>query len=169
MVSIVELRNIYLLEHLSDEMLEKIIPIARPLKFKEKDVVFEKGNKAENFYMLKKGKILLEMEISDQLTISLGSIKSGYSFGWSALLSGPSHTSHAVCAEPSDVFAIPGEKFRDILEGDSSMGYRVMGFAAKILKNRLERRTGQLLKVMANHPDMQKLLGLDSSGEMSIC
>jgi hypothetical protein len=67
------------------------------------------------------------------------------------------------------VFAIPGEKFRDILEGDSSMGYRVMGFAAKILKNRLERRTGQLLKVMANHPDMQKLLGLDSSGEMSIC
>ena len=166
MVSIVELRKIYLLEHLSDEMIEKIIPIVRPLQFKERDVVFEKGNKAENFYMLKKGKILLEVESSEQLTISLGSIKSGYSFGWSALLSGPSHTSRASCAEPSDVFAIPGEKLRDILEGDPSMGYRVMGFAAKILKNRLERRTGQLLKVLANHPDMKKLLGLQSDPKM---
>jgi len=167
MVSAEELKKIFLLQNLTDGMLEKIIPQLRALHFSEREIIFEEGNKAENFYMLKKGKILLEAEISDQLTISLGSIKSGYSFGWSALLSEPSHTSHAVCAEPSDVFAIPGEKLRDILEGDPSMGYRVMGFAAKILKNRLERRTGQLLKVMANHPDMKKLLDLQSDDEMS--
>jgi hypothetical protein len=65
------------------------------------------------------------------------------------------------------VFAIPGETLRDILEGDPLMGYRVMAFAAKILKNRLEQRTGQLLKVIANHPDMQKLLDSPSDDEIS--
>jgi CRP-like cAMP-binding protein len=163
MASMEELRKIYLLQALTDGMLEKIIPHVRALSFSERELVFEEGNKAENFYMLKKGKILLETKVSDRLIISLGSIKSGYSFGWSALLAGMSHTSHAVCAEPSDVFAIPGEKLRDILEKDPLMGYRVTLFAAKIIKNRLERRTGQLLKVIANHPDMKKLL--DSPSE----
>lgn len=167
MVSIDELRKIFLLQNLTDKMLEKMVPQTRLLQFGEREIIFEEGMKAENFYMLKKGKVLLEVEVSKRLTISLGSIKSGYSFGWSALLSGPSHTSHAVCTEPSDVFAIPGEKLRDILEGTPLMGYRVMAFAATILKNRLERRTSQLLKVIANHPDMQKLLDSPSEEELS--
>lgn len=162
MVTIEELRKINLLQDLTDEMLEKVIAVARPLRFREKDVIFEEGNRAEYFYMLKRGKILLEMDISDRIDISLGSIKSGYSFGWSALLSNSSHASRAVCAEPCDVVAIPGEKLRALLEGDHTMGYRVMELTAKILKNRLERRTGQLLKVMAKHPDMQKLLDSQS-------
>ncbi len=167
MVSTDELRKIFLLQNLTDKMLEKVVLNTRVLQFGEREIIFEEGTKAENFYMLKKGKILLEMEISDRLTISLGSVKSGYSFGWSALLSGPSHTSDAVCTETSDVFVIAGEKLRDLLEGDPLMGYKVMSIAATILKNRLERRTNQLLKVIANHPDMQKLLVSPSEEEFS--
>ena len=160
MVSLEELRGIYILENLKDEMLESIQPLIEPLQFKERELVFEEGEKAENFFLLKRGKILLEVEISEMIIISLGSIKSGYSFGWSALLSGPSYTSYAVCAEPCEVFAIPGEKFLEILHKDHTMGLRVMEFVAKILKNRLERRTEQFLRVMSKHPDIQKLLGL---------
>lgn len=159
MVSIDELRKIYLLENLTDPMLLKILPIIEPLQFEERELVFEEGETAENFYMLKRGKILLEVEISEILIISLGSIKSGYSFGWSALLEGSTYTSYAVCTEPCDVLATPGKKLVELLKEDPIMGYRVMDFTAKILKNRLERRTGQFLKVMSKHPDIQKLLG----------
>ena len=160
MVSKEDLKDIYILENLTDEMLEKIQPLIKPLQFKEREVVFEEGEKAENFFILKRGKILLEVEISELIIISLGSIKSGYSFGWSALLSGPSYTSYAVCAEPCEVFAIPGQKFLGLLHDDDMMRSRVMEFAAKIVKNRLERRTEQFLRVMSKHPDIQKLLGL---------
>lgn len=160
MVSKEELRGIYILENLTDEMLEKIQPLIEPLQFKEREVVFEEGERAENFFFLKRGKILLEVEISEMIIISLGSIKSGYSFGWSALLSAPSYTSYAVCTEPCEVLAIHGQKFLNLLHEDHTMGLRVMEFAAKILKNRLERRTAQFLKVMSKHPDIQKLLGL---------
>jgi len=160
MFSAEELKGIYLLADLNEQMLEKFFPFFQPLQFNEGDIIFEEGEKAENFYCLKRGKILLEVEISETITISLGSIKKGYSFGWSALLPGSFHTSYAVCAEPCEVLAIPGDKFLDLLEGDRDMGYRIMKFVSMTLKGRLEKRTGQFLKVMSKHPDIQRLLGL---------
>lgn len=163
-----ELRKIYLLERLSDKMLEKVISMVRPIQFNEKDVVFEAGDKAEYFYMLKSGKILLEVEVSKDITISLGSIKSGYSFGWSSLFSGASHTTHATCSEACEVLAIPGSKLRNLLEENHEMGYRIMDFTAMVLKNRLERRTEQFLRVMAKHPDIQKFLAVTGGEEERI-
>ena len=161
MVTVEDLKGINLLGGLTDQMLEKIPPITELHQFKEREVIFEEGAKADTFYLLKRGKILLQVELTEMIIISLGSIKSGYSFGWSALLpgSGSSYTSYAVCAEPCEVLTMPGDRFLDLLNNDHTMGYRVMDAMAKILKNRLERRTEQFLKVMSKHPDIQKLLG----------
>lgn len=160
MVSIEDLKKMYLLEGLEDHMLKTILPMMQRQEFKEREVIYEKGQRADNFYFLKRGKVLQEVEISEVMIISLGSIKPGYSFGWSALLDGESHTTYAVCAELSEVLIIPGDKFHDLLDEDHNMGYIVMESLAKILKNRLERRVEQFLRVMSKHPDIQKLLGL---------
>ena len=161
MVSMDDVKAIYLLEELADNLQEKICPMSEIRQYKEREVIYEEGDRAENFYMLKRGKILLEVEVAKQIIISLGSIKSGYSFGWSALIPGSTHTSYAVCSEPCEVLIIPGDKFLALLKEDNSSGYRFMNEVMKILKNRLDRRTGQFLKVMTKHPDIQRLLGLE--------
>ena len=160
MVSMEDTKAIYLLDGLSEQILTKICPLSETRQYKEREVIFEEGDRAENFYSLKRGKILLEVEVAKQIIISLGSIKSGYSFGWSALIPGSSHTSYAVCAEPCEVFCTPGNKFLDLLKEDHTSGFLFMTEVTKILKNRLDRRTGQFLKVMTKHPDIQRLLGL---------
>ena len=160
MVSIEDLKKMYLLRGLEDHVLERILPITQLRLFKEREVIYEEGQAADNFYFLKSGKVLQEVEISALMIISLGSIKPGYSFGWSALLQGTSHTTYAVCAEPCEVLTMSGEKLRNLLDEDHSMGYMVMDHMAKTLKNRLERRVEQFLRVMSKHPDIQKLLGL---------
>jgi CRP-like cAMP-binding protein len=71
MISKEDLRGIYILENLTDEMLEKTQSLIEPLQFKEREVVFEEGEKAEKFFFLKRGKILLEVEISEMIIISL--------------------------------------------------------------------------------------------------
>ena len=162
MVSIDDLKKIFLLQNLTDKMLEKIALLTEPQQYKDREVVFEEGGEAENFYMLKRGKILLEVELSEMIIISLGSIKTGYSFGWSALIPGSSHTSYAVCTEPCEVFAIPGESFRGLLDDEHTMGYLVMSGVMRVLKGRLNRRTGQFLKVMTKHPEIGRLLGLEA-------
>jgi len=160
MVSMEDIKAICLLEDLNNQIRERVRSMTELRQFKEREVIYEEGDKAENFYMLKRGKILLEVEVAKQIIISLGSIKSGYSFGWSALIPGSSHTSYAVCAEPCDVLITPGKKFLDLLHEDPATGFVFMDGVMKILKKRLDRRTGQFLKVMTKHPDIQKLLGL---------
>ncbi len=160
MASIEDLRRIMLFENLTDRMLEQLLSVVQEESFGEREIIYEAGNAADRFFSLKRGKVLLEAELAPALIISLGAIKSGYSFGWSALLPSASHTSYAVSAEPSEIFVMPGDKFLALLERDHAMGYQVMHKAAQILENRLERRTAQFLKVITKHPDIGTLLGL---------
>ena len=160
MVSVEDLRRILLFEDLPGPMLEKLLPMVQMESFEERQIIYEAGSAADRFYSLRRGKVLLEAELAPTLIISLGSIKPGYSFGWSALRPGATHSSYAVCAEPCEVFVMPGDKFLALLDSDTTMGYRVMQKVAAILEGRLDRRTGQFLKVITKHPEIGALLGL---------
>lgn len=157
MVPFKELRKVHLMETLTDSMLGKMAPLLQLRLFGAGDIIFKQGDKADYFYMLKEGKILLEVDVSETVSVSLGAVKSGFCFGWSALLPGSHYTSTAICAEPCEVMSLPGEGFLALMEKDHSMGYRVMEIVAGILKSRLERRTEQFLKAIENHPDIQHL------------
>ena len=157
MVSFEDLKKIYLLGNLTDPMLQKMRPFAHLRLFGERTVIFEEGQGAEYFYMLLKGKVVLEVEASKTVMISLGSIKPGYSFGWSALIPESAYSAYAICVESCEVVSIPGDHFLQLLEEDHSMGYRVMEGVVRILKRRLERRTGQFLETLRKQPDIRKL------------
>jgi CRP-like cAMP-binding protein len=160
MVSIEDFRKIMLFQDLTDPMLKKLLPLVQVQSLGEREIIYEPGNPPEHFYSLKRGKVLLEAEVAPTIIISLGAIKSGYSFGWSALLPSSSHTSYAVSAEPSEIFVMPGDRLLTLLDQDHTMGYLLMQKMGRILENRLERRTGQFLNVITRHPEIAALLGL---------
>ncbi len=157
MVSFVDLKKINILKELGEPMLGKMLPFTRVHLFGAGANIFRQGQKADRFYMLLKGKVLLEVEASESISISLGAIKASYSFGWSALVPGSQYTSSATCTEPCEVLAISGDTFLEILEQDHSMGFRVMEGVVSILKRRLERRTSQFLKTLRALPDIKDL------------
>jgi len=160
LASIEQLKRIRLFEDLTDGMLEQILPLAQEQSFAEREIIYEPGSEATHFYSLTTGKVLLQTELASALIISLGAIKPGYSFGWSALLPEPAHTSLAVCVESCEIMVMPGDKFKALFDQDHTMGFLVMQKAATILENRLERRTAQFVKVITKHPDIAMLLGL---------
>ncbi len=159
MVSIGELKQIYLLQRLTDQMIERISPHIEVAHYGEKEVIVEQGQKASRLFMLRKGKAILKVDASEAITISLGSIKPGYSFGWSSILPGQlAYTSSVVAAEPCEVYSVSGEKFYEFLSEDRDMGFRIMEGVARILENRLERRTSQFLKALSRHIDIEGIL-----------
>lgn len=160
MVSLQDLRGIVLFDDLTDEMLEKLCPISEKESMDDRHIVYEAGGSPDHFYSLKRGKVLLEAELASEFIISVGAIKPGYSFGWSALFPATIHSSYAICAEPSEVIIMPAAKFSEVLSGDHTMGFFVMKKAARILENRVERRTAQFLKVISKHPEISMLLGM---------
>jgi CRP-like cAMP-binding protein len=137
-------------------MLEAVQPLVELRDFQNREVIFREGDKALYFCMLLRGGVLLEVQASQSIMISLGAIKPGVSFGWSSLVPDSRYTSHAVCTEASDVLMIPGGKLLALMEADSGLGFRIMEGVVRILKRRLERRTEQFLKTLRNHPDIKE-------------
>ncbi len=159
MVTRQDLKQIVILSYLADPMLDKLLPYIRLVKVEEGDVIFKEGDPGEIFYMVKQGKIVLEQRISDKIRVSVASVKSGYSFGWSAMLGTVEpYTLDAICAEASEVFSINQRDIRKLLEEDHTMGYLLMQRIVVVVKNRLDRRTEQFLKVITAHPDIKPLM-----------
>ncbi len=157
MVSKEEMNSIIILSYLTDEMKERLIPAMDQLNFQKDEVVFREGEPAERFFMLKRGKILLEKNLAQHVKVSFGSIKPGYSFGWSAILGDEAYSSYAVAVEGSEVFSVKTERLMGFLEADHHMGYILMQRFIRVIKSRLDHRTDQFLRSIKNHPDMQNL------------
>ena len=161
MVSRVDVQNIEIISYLTDEMIQKLLPEIELLRFKEGEIIFRCGDAAEMFYMLKRGKILLEQRISDKVTISMGTVKPGSSFGWSAMLGDEKFTLDTVCGEPCEVLRIKAKTLFAMIEQDHSMGYLFMHRLLHILRWRLDVRTELFLKLIKNHPDIEPLIKED--------
>lgn len=158
MVSRSDVRDIVILRYLTEEMIEKLLPEIELLRFREGEIIFHCDDDADYFYMLKRGKILLEQRVSEKVTISMGTVKPGYSFGWSALLGDEKFTLDTVCGEPCEVLRIRAKMLLDMIEEDYHMGYRLMHRLLRMVRNRLDNRTELLLKVIKDHPDIDPLI-----------
>ena len=129
-----ELRRIVILGYLTDSMLEKLIPIVERAHVDERQYVFRQGDSAEKFYMLSHGKVLLEQRISEKMTVSIESVRPGYSFGWSGMMTGgiepySRYTSDAISTEASELFVLKGEDLNNLLDQDHHMGYLIWSAA----------------------------------------
>lgn len=158
MVSREDLKQIVILNYLKDQMLDKLVPLVDQMVFHENDIIFKEGDLADRLFMLKRGKILLEKRLSEKITVSVGAVKPGFSFGWSSMLDGESYTSDSVCAETCEVFSVRREKMLNLMNEDPALGYIFTQRLLRVVKKRLDHRTEQFLRAIQNHPDIQSLL-----------
>jgi CRP/FNR family cyclic AMP-dependent transcriptional regulator len=158
-----ELRRIVILGYLKDSMLEKLIPIVERAHVDERQYVFRQGDSAEKFYMLSHGKVLLEQRISEKMTVSIESVRPGYSFGWSGMMTGgiepySRYTSDAISTESSELFILKGEDLNNLLDQDHHMGYLIGQRLTRVIARRLRHRTEQFVRIIKQHPDIDNLI-----------
>src|SRR6056297_2315874 len=148
------LRSMLILENLTDEMLDLLIPCIDVRQYEAREVVFREGDRSDYFYMIKSGKVWLEKRISAKITISIASIKPGLSFGWSALLNDPLRLD-AVCAEASTLYTLDARESMQLMEDNPKMGYLIYRNLIRIVQRRLDLRTEQFVRMISRHPDIQ--------------
>ena len=157
MVTGEDLKQIIMLTYLTDSMLDNLAQIIDILKFEGGEILFRENDSADRFYMMRSGNVLLEQRISDKVTACIGSIKPGFSFGWSAMIEDGLYTVDAVCVEPSEIYSFKRDRIQKLFKQDPEMGLRIYKRLLVIIKKRLDYRTGQFRKAIENHPDMQNL------------
>ena len=141
-------------------MLNRLKPHIQIARYKEGDVVFKEGDSPDRLYMIKTGKVLLEKKISNNVMVSLGSVKPRYSFGWSAIFESP-YTVFAVCAEDSEIYYINNHKMIALMNEDHSMGYHMTRVLSKIIKDRMDRMEEQFLRAIKENSDFKEIIDTD--------
>lgn len=137
------LRGSIVFKRLSDAQIKKMAAIASEESYRAGTLVYKEGEHADTFYIVKKGKIVLDMEpdITPQnpptQATAVDMVTEGRAMGWSALIHPNIYTLSAFCVEDAGLVAIDAHKLRELLAKDTAMGYEVMSVIAELIASRL--------------------------------
>jgi len=152
------LKNIPLFTDLADDRLEKIRRIITEKKVEAGSVIIKEGTKGTEMFILLDG----EVEVSKSLLLKVaghGMDKGDKSlirltgddfafFGEMTLFDSNAERSASVIATSNCVLAEIGQKdFFELTESDHEIGYHVLKNLIKIISNRLEKTTKDVLKL----------------------
>ncbi len=148
MINYDDVKSIEIFEGLTEEELNLIKDFCQEEQHKQGDLIFTENSAATHLYILKAGRIAVEVKVSDEKQVNVYTIShGGESFGWSALVEPYKFTANARCVEGSKVISIDGQKLKDAIQQDYRLGYIIMGKVSKIISTRLQNTRLQLISL----------------------
>lgn len=134
-------------KELKPEYLSLLVGCASNVRFREGETVLKEGDPADKFYLIREGKIAIDIVATQARTITIQTIHKGDILGWSWLI--PPHfnrfTSRAT--EDTRAIALDGKCLREKCERDHALGYELLMRMAKVFTSRLEQTRMQLLSL----------------------
>jgi CRP/FNR family transcriptional regulator, cyclic AMP receptor protein len=149
------LREHTFFQGLEEPYLALIVGCAANVVFKAGEVIFREGEEANLFYVVRDGRMALELT-SERGAITVLTIGAGEILGWSWLI--PPYHWHftARAAEDTRAITLDGKCLRAKCEEDHHLGYELLKRFARILEERLKATQLQLLDVYCPYPAEKK-------------
>ncbi|HEY2734771.1 MAG TPA: cyclic nucleotide-binding domain-containing protein [Polyangiales bacterium] len=132
----------YLGEHaffkgLSDKHLELLAACASSQRFTTQSRVFKYDTDADKFYVLREGKVGVEIPAVSGEPLRIQTVGNGGLLGWSWLIPPYRWLFDARALVPSDIIVMDGAQLRDECERDNVLGYQLMKRFAVLMAERL--------------------------------
>lgn len=139
------------LKNLEPQHLKILVGCASNVRFDAGQFILREGEEANNFYIIRHGKVSLEIFTPDRGPITIQTIGEGEVLGWSWLIP-PYHWHYdARALELTRAIALDGKCLRMKCEQDHDLGYELLKRFAHIITRRLEATRIQLLDVYGIH------------------
>ena len=135
------------LKGLKQEHLELLVGCASNVRFDAGAFVFRQGQEANHFYILRDGKVAVELFAPQRGAIAIDTYGEGDVLGWSWLIPPYHWRFDARAIEPTRAIALDARCMRTKCENDHELGYELMKRFAKIIEQRLDATRWQLLDV----------------------
>ncbi len=114
-------------------------------RFEAQGYLFSEGDKANKWYVIRKGKVALETGVPPYGPITVETLEEGNVLGWSWLLP-PYHWQFSAWAiELTQVIVLDGMYLRETCEDDHDFGYAVTKCVVQGIVQRLEALRQRLL------------------------
>jgi CRP-like cAMP-binding protein len=140
------------LRELQPDQVENIAACAREVAFPAGAVIFREGRPASSLYLLRSGRVALEINVPPRGAVRVETLAGGDILGLSWLFAPYRWQTDAHAVEPVIAIAIDAPCLRAKLDEDPALGHAVTRSLAHKLYERLERVRLQRLDVYKAEP-----------------
>ena len=120
---------------------------ATNVRFKAEEFLYREGDEANNFFVLREGKVAIEAFSPKRGAITIQTLTADDVLGWSWLFP-PYHTHFGARAiEPTRALCLDGKCLRNKCEEDHDLGYELMKRFSEVMIQRLQATRLQLLDI----------------------
>jgi CRP-like cAMP-binding protein len=136
---------------LEKEYVRSLTECAANVRFDSGTYVFHEGEPADHFYLIRQGRVAIEISAPPRKPIIVQTLSAGDVLGWSWLVAPYQWRFHARAVESVRAIALDGKCLRARCEENHDLGYALLKRFAQIMTQRLEATRFQLLDVYAPH------------------
>jgi len=148
------LKSIYIFESFTESELKTLVPYAQQVHMQAHETLFNTGDPADAFYLIKMGTIKLTVTTSRGVEINVQTLGSGSYFGEITFLDGATRSATMESMEPTDLIKISYKDLHTYLDQNDSLAKKFYYQMALFTVRRLRKTTEDLAntrEMMANH------------------
>jgi len=139
-----------LLKGCQPHYLQLLVGCASNVRFNAGEVIFRQGEEADLFYLIRQGRVALEIPDAGRGPIIVQTLAAGDVLGWSWAITPYRWHFDARAVELTRAIAFDGKCLREKCEVDHDLGYEVMRRVTRVMEHRLQATRLQLLDVYGN-------------------
>ena len=132
---------------LEEPYLQLLVGCASNVRFNAGEVVFREGEEANRFYLIRQGKVAVEMFAPSRGPIILQTLGEGEVLGWSWLVAPYLWRFDGRAVELTRAIALDGECLRGKCEEDHDLGYELMKRVSLVMEKLVQATRMQLADV----------------------
>jgi CRP/FNR family cyclic AMP-dependent transcriptional regulator len=134
-------------EGMGERYFELFVDCASSVRFAAGEIIFREGGEANQFYVIREGKVAVEISTPERGPVTIQSLGEGEVLGWAWMM--PPYRWHfdARAVEATQAIALDGKCLRERSESDHDLGFQLMKRAAQVMEERFRAARSQLLEV----------------------
>jgi CRP-like cAMP-binding protein len=125
---------------------------ASNVRFEPGQKIFREGEEANQFYLLREGKLAVELFGAERGALTILTVGPGEVLGWSWLIPPYRWKFDAYALGAARAIALDGKCLREKSEKDHDLGYELLKRIAQVMEERLHATRLQLLNVYEVEP-----------------
>ena len=137
---------------LSEPYIKLLGGCATNVHFDAGKMIFRSGEAADHFYIIRQGKVALEIWSAERGPLTIQTFGNDDVFGWQWLFPPYRWQFEARALELTRMFALDGKCLRDKCDKDHDFGYEMMKRFSTIMVDRLDATRLQLLDMYKSVP-----------------
>ncbi len=146
MISYDDMKGIDFFKDFTEDELKAVQVICTEESYKAGDIIFNEVTNARYLYILKSGKVSLDIKVASDKYISILTISNfAEPLGWSALVEPFRFSATARCVEDSTIILVDAMKLLELIKNDYRMGFLVMRRVASLISARIRDTRLQLI------------------------